>query len=61
MARPVPRQGHSLSIFGTGVIAFGGISYGYVPFNDVWAMGKFFEFGSPESPPPHIGKMVQVC
>ena len=43
MDRPVSREGHTMVALPskngndpTGVIVFGGISYGYVPFNDLW-------------------------
>ena len=55
MPAPLPREGHSMVTVGTaGAVVFGGISYGYKPFNDVWA---FSENGW-ESKPPKEGGSV---
>jgi N-acetylneuraminic acid mutarotase len=36
-ARPLPRQGHCAAAVGNMMYIFGGVSYGYQPFNDFWA------------------------
>lgn len=35
--RPLPRQGHCAAHTDTHMYIFGGISYGYQPFNDLWS------------------------
>ncbi len=35
--RPLPRQGHCAAAVGNTMYIFGGVSYGYQPFNDLWA------------------------
>ena len=40
MPQPLPREGHSMIMSSEGrMTMFGGISYGYKPFNDVWEYG----------------------
>lgn len=34
---PLPREGHCAAYTPTTMLVFGGVSYGYQPFNDVWS------------------------
>lgn len=43
----LPREGHTAVVVGDGVMmVFGGISYGFEPFNDVWAYSASTPFAS---------------
>ena len=38
---PEPREGHTAVVAGDNMVVFGGMGYGYTPYNDTWVYGAW--------------------